>query len=110
MPLYACILEQQNMTINAIVFGQVRYQDCTFKGISEVAKSLPGVNKSFDTHNYETEAKSISDQVPIWRNELNKLITDYAEGYASVAPKDEKTCNFCDLKGLCRIGEISERP
>ena len=110
MPLYAAILDDKDMPINAIAYGQVRYQDCTFRGITEQPKSLPGVSSTFVKNSYETDAKTIADQIPIWRYQLNQLITNYSNGLASVAPKDESTCQFCDLKGLCRISEMSERP
>ncbi len=113
MPLYAAILNDKNMPINAIAYGQVKYQHCSFKGITERAESLPGLNKTFadiSAKSFDSEATTIAAQIPIWKEELTELVSQYASGWASVEPKEDKTCDYCDLNGLCRISDIRDRP
>ena len=109
MPLYGCILDKEGADISAIVYGMVRYQECKFSGISEQPKSLPGLRHVFAKTKYDTEAETIHEQVPIWQTELTELVSGYASGLAEINPKDSKTCNYCDLQGVCRIADINER-
>ena len=42
-----------------------------------------------------------------WRRVIERLGANFARGEAGVDPKDGvKTCEFCDLPALCRIGEL----
>lgn len=110
MPLYACVLDNENKDVSAVAYAQVRFQEYKYTGISDKAGELQGIRSSFEKHKYESEATTIADQIPIWRDELNSLMQQYIDGYAAIDPKGDTTCNYCDLKGICRIAEIYERP
>ena len=110
LPLYACVMNDEGHEIEAVSYACVKYQDERFKGVSEQARSLPGFRSAFAKLKYDTEAETIREQIPVWRENIESLMTEYTQGYAAVNRKDENTCRYCDLHGLCRIAEMSERP
>ncbi|MCP4088986.1 MAG: hypothetical protein GY746_04250, partial [Gammaproteobacteria bacterium] len=57
----------------------------------------------------DTEATSLDEQITRWRKDLTRLLEEYISGQSAVSPKDDKVCRYCDLHGLCRIKEMSQR-
>jgi probable DNA repair protein len=108
LPLYACVLDEQQKTVSALAYGEVKFQESKFTGVSDSSETNPVLRNSVEKNKY-TEAASLDEQIPIWREELASLMARYARGDSAVAPKDESSCQFCDLAGICRIKEVRER-
>ena len=84
LPLYAVKSERQ---ISAVHFAQLK----------------PGDVKMIGYDGAEVDAR-IDD----WARVIEQLGAGFVRGEAAVNPKDpRKTCEFCNLTALCRIGELS---
>lgn len=95
LPLYA-LLEPESTA--AIAFAQLYPGKYLFSGFSHADIEIKGVKPLTEW----------SKQLDAWRTVLNKLSDDFYLGEASVNPKEqEKTCEWCELKPLCRINDDS---
>ncbi|MEQ1886277.1 MAG: PD-(D/E)XK nuclease family protein [Bryobacteraceae bacterium] len=49
---------------------------------------------------------SLRERIPEWREVVTRLANEFRTGNAEVDPKDlRKSCEWCDLKPLCRVQE-----
>lgn len=101
LPLY-CLSDQKN--VKAIAFGEIHPDKFTLNGISQSHTEIDKI-KSLHEINH-SEITNWDDQVQSWRLVFDKLSHDFTQGNASVSPKNRiETCQYCDLKPLCRIHE-----
>jgi len=106
LPMYSVVVDGKKEAVGAILYGKVKYSECSFVGIAEDQTMVSGVKKNFtDDTTMNPEHLSFQQQVNQWRNNLYQLMAEYSEGESAVAPRDEKACQYCDLHGFCRIGE-----
>ena len=100
--LYATSLQQP---ISAISFAQLRADELIFRGISNNKNTLPG-DKRLQELRCSDKADDWHAQFQCWKNTLENLATSFYNGNAGVDPKNgAKTCQYCELKSLCRILE-----
>ncbi|SEA47297.1 probable DNA repair protein [Desulfuromusa kysingii] len=105
LPIYA-VADTQSV-IDAVVFAKVRRGESRFIGIVKEKGQLGRVR---DLQSY-SQAKELSihgwnELLLFWQQQLEQLADDFASGKAVVKPYDlVKSCQYCDLSGLCRIGE-----
>jgi ATP-dependent helicase/nuclease subunit B len=92
LPLY-CI--SSSYPIAAITLAQVRNDEMKFHGIAHSEGLLPQVKAHDNWH-------SLQDN---WQQLLEKIAGEFLAGNAAIAPKDKKTCEFCNLELVCRIKE-----
>ncbi len=97
LPLYA-IIDQETQQANAVCFGLVRSDACRFSGVSQHDLQIKGVWQA--EKKYKIDWHTIRQQ---WQTTLTRLAEEFAAGHAEVDPKDNTTCQFCDLQSLCRI-------
>jgi len=91
LPLYCVTREVEP---DGIAFGVLRSNDIKYQGISKQELSMAGV-KPLEDWNTVYEG---------WRQGLERLAEDFAEGVANVQPVAGKnTCRTCSLHALCRI-------
>jgi ATP-dependent helicase/nuclease subunit B len=109
LPLYAMVLVEQQQSIGALLYGQVKSSECRFQGVADDSSLVSGITKDFDKENLNTEAGSLAEQVTQWQQSLESLMEEYLAGESAVTPRDENVCRYCDLHGFCRIGEMSQR-
>jgi len=107
LPMYSVVLAGQNKSIGALLYGKVKHSECTFAGIAEDKSLVSGVKSDFTEDKSNSEHLAFKQQVDNWKKILFKLMADYSSGKSAVTPKNEKACQYCDLHGLCRIGESS---
>ncbi len=110
LPVYA-VADAKNETAG-LVFARLRRGDCKFAGMASEPRMLPGVK---DLSKYEQtqefDIASWDDLICFWKGELTQLATDFSAGEAQVRPYDtKKSCEYCDLIGLCRITEVNSLP
>ncbi|SHI72728.1 probable DNA repair protein [Malonomonas rubra DSM 5091] len=105
LPIYATADRQSRA--DAVAFAQVRRGDCKLVGVAGEGDMLPKVSGVADSKQaQQLEIEDWSQLLVHWRTQLEQLATDYVAGEATVSPVDVETaCAFCDLRGLCRIGE-----
>jgi len=111
LPLYAISAAK---TPAAIVFGIVRDDGCLYKGVVTQAGLLPGLPPKQSKANQELidAGDAMPETIENWRQVLHKLMADFLAGEAAIDPKhDLKTCenSYCELRSLCRIGELDQR-
>jgi len=96
--------------IAGIVVALVKAGNCRLSGISSEDKLLDKVRSVVTFPQAQTLGVDDWDTLnDFWRQQLEKLAGDFAAGVAIVKPFDrQKSCRYCDLPGLCRIGEIEE--
>lgn len=102
MPLYALFGELGD--ICGMIFAQIRAGDVGVKGRAEepLATIHPGLSPK-----KELVTKPLTDEMrEQWRGELMRLAEEFLRGEDVVNPKHPiKTCQTCDLPGLCRKAE-----
>ncbi len=101
LPLYTCT---HKYPVGGMAFAQLRTSELRFKGVTVEGVTLPGCTS---LNKVKTAASSDwSEQIKQWQQELNRLANDFMAGNANVDPKNQhQTCQHCQLKALCRVGE-----
>ena len=106
LPCYAVAGGDQS--VDGVVIGQVRAGSCRLSGI--VRHDAIFTNMRSVSVVSPTEQIGVADWetlIDYWQHQLVQLATDFNDGVATVTPFDQrKSCRYCDLPGLCRIGEI----
>jgi ATP-dependent helicase/nuclease subunit B len=98
LPLYAGFGQIDNL--KGVLLGRVREDKVKFIGRVEDARMvMPGDSKLI-------KPPYSADMLRGWQKALGDLGQQFLNGEAQVDPKQyPKTCEFCDLSGLCRIAE-----
>jgi len=107
LPVYA--VADAGKETAGVVFARLRRTECKFAGMTCDPGMMKGV-KEFSKYEQvqELEIDSWDDLISFWQGELIQLATDFAAGKAEVRPYDtKKSCEYCDLVGLCRIAEVN---
>lgn len=101
LPLYALL---DPIDTVGITFAQVAQGDNKFIGLS---KYTLDINKITPIAEFKgTSLTSWDLQLQEWQKTMMQLSDDFSDGIAKVDPKEqEKTCEYCKLKPLCRIYE-----
>ncbi len=109
LPSYA-VAGGSSDQIAGIVIALVKAGNCRLSGISSEDKLLDQVRSV--TAWPQAQEIGVNDWDALndfWRQQLEQLAVDFAAGVAIVNPFDrQRSCRYCDLPGLCRIGEIEE--
>jgi ATP-dependent helicase/nuclease subunit B len=101
LPLY--LVSSQSDNSNSILFAEIKLGG-TLKGVSQhpiastEIKTLDEIRNPHARHNW-------NEQLHLWQEQLNGLITEFKSGNAIVKPLDASSCQYCDLHSLCRILE-----
>lgn len=103
LPLY-CIAHKEPVV--AVLFAQVRRGEMKYLGVTKVAGNVPGVSDFTHVAEGPENWEGLLDQ---WSQVLHALAEELMAGYAAVAPRDTKSCDYCALPGLCRIGELGSK-
>nr|WP_320051064.1 PD-(D/E)XK nuclease family protein [uncultured Desulfuromonas sp.] len=101
LPLYA--LYGVDGSVAAVSFALVRHGACGFKGVAMEDQLLPKVSSVEKSRTLKAGVADWDDLLENWRLQIESAADDVAAGVAAVSPVHQKVCQFCDLKGLCRI-------
>jgi len=94
----------------ALAFAQIRPRDNRFVGLGRVA-AAPGIATDIE--------KAVQERMPAtdweslnacWRDNLERLATEFLAGDARVDPLANDSCSWCGLQPLCRIGATEAEP
>ncbi len=98
LPLYAGFGKIDHLT--GVLLGRVREDNVKFIGrVKDARTVMPGETKL-------TRPPYSEDMLHGWQDVLSGLGQQFLRGEAQVDPKQyPKTCQYCDLSGLCRIAE-----
>jgi ATP-dependent helicase/DNAse subunit B len=101
LPLYVqAITAKKNTAPAGVAFAQVRQHECKFEELSEADIFQRAASHA------SRYAEIWADAHAQWPAQLEQLSKDFLAGKAAVNPIDAKTCQFCDLKALCRINQM----
>jgi hypothetical protein len=95
LPIYALL---RPSALVAVAYGRVNAAECDF--IAETDRSAV-----FKPRGQKTSLEgmtSLATLIPVWAARIESLATDFAAGWAAVAPT-VKACKRCSLHGLCRV-------
>ncbi|MES2204944.1 MAG: PD-(D/E)XK nuclease family protein [Pseudomonadota bacterium] len=101
LPIY-CM--SHPVTVSAMFFAQLRWNDLTIKGIADGGCEIKTVT-AFGKLAPEMRAPTWLEQKSQWKNSIDQLLEDFINGHAAVDPLDQTTCTHCHLQALCRIFE-----
>lgn len=105
LPIYA--VADANSQVDGIAFAQVRRGHCRLHGVVR-EKGLLGRVKELAALP-QAAASGLEEWSQLqarWQQQIEALAAEFAAGYAVVRPYDrERSCRYCDLAGICRIGE-----
>ena len=103
LPLYALALEDTAIdNVKGIAFGKVKRNECELLGVAEVDYLANKVN-------LPKEGRSViswQEQLAAWHQSLSELAEQFLDGYAAVDPKNNDSCNYCDLSSVCRVHQL----
>jgi probable DNA repair protein len=110
LPSYAVAGNEKSDQVQGIVVALVKAGQCRLKGITSDNDLLAKVRSVASLP--KAQEVGISDWttlIDFWHRQLDQLAFDFAAGVAAVKPFDPlRSCRYCDLPGLCRIGDIDE--
>jgi len=105
LPLYAVAEAQAGHEPAAVGFARVRSGELGFEGVAAEQVDMTGVQL---WRGREDEPDDWHDLVSLWQKRLQALACEIVEGRNEVAPRDEKACDYCDLRAVCRIDAMQE--
>ena len=95
-----------NDTVAGLAFAQVRRRECKYVGAGQIDVA-PGVESNIEKLVKEKmPAKDWDDLTALWRDNLERLATEFVAGDAQVDPLSSSSCTYCGLQALCRVGEL----
>lgn len=106
LPAYAELVED----CVGVAFARLRAGETGYDGFidADTADALPGARNVAKLRPAQRERFDIADWPDLrahWRSQLDTLAEEILHGTATVSPADKKSCAYCDLHGLCRIGD-----
>lgn len=107
LPIYA--VADASSVAEGIAFAKVRRGECRLLGVVK-EKGLLGRVRELSSYSQAEELgiTTWDDLLTFWQQQLNQLADDFVAGEAVVKPYDLiKSCQYCDLTGLCRVQERS---
>ena len=107
LPIYA--VADADFKADGVVFAKLRRGECKFIGVVK-EKGLLGKVRELAAYpqSLQLGITDWDDLLVFWRQQLEQLAEDFVAGEAAVHPYDlKKSCQYCDLSGICRIQECS---
>jgi len=108
LPLYSFAVEKE---VAGVVFGQVKKGNVKYLGVVEDELIVPGAKEPEAKRSVMEDFKSLGEVIDLWQGKIEFLADEVRQGVATVAPVSiHKSCLYCDLGAMCRIGEIDFLP
>ncbi|MBE0500989.1 MAG: PD-(D/E)XK nuclease family protein [Desulfuromonadales bacterium] len=104
LPIYC--LHHPADSIDAVLFAHLQGNDkeCRFVGLARTPDAWPGLQES--SQNKLLADKGVDDfdaALRHWQKVLPELGDAFIRGEIAVTPVQEKSCQYCDIKPICRI-------
>jgi ATP-dependent helicase/nuclease subunit B len=105
LPLYSVIIQEP---LAGVLFARVKKGEFRYFGITDDKSIAPGVKGLAAARKVLPDCKSIKEVIDFWREKLESLVSEFKSGQAAVSPVSIHTsCRYCDIKPICRIGEVA---
>jgi len=101
LPLYAMAAELTEH--DAVAFATLRSGDQM--GFEGLAGEDVGINGIAQCDGKYKRPESWQQLLNDWREQINNLASEFANGESEVSPRDPKACSYCGLESVCRIEE-----
>ncbi len=101
LPLYSLATHHP---VSALAFGQINAAEVTFKGICANTSPAPGIAPLTQLRN--PPCADWEQMTGLWQQTLERLMTDFIAGEASVAPLDPNVYQYSQLQPLNRYYEL----
>ena len=98
LPLYALT----NESVQGVLYAEIDETRPRLKGISELEVAQAKVDPP--------AGGSWAGQRERWQNQIDTLTEEIKAGFASVTPYDDRACQLCHLRGLCRVAATDQAP
>jgi len=106
LPLYAVTEAQEGHAPPlAVAFARIRAGDLGFEGLAAEEVGIEGIPA---WRGKDDLPESWDGLIGLWRQRLQTLGGEIVDGRNDVAPRDDKACEYCDLKAVCRIDALRE--
>lgn len=103
LPLYSMAVGE---AVAAVVFAQVKKGSIRYLGVADAGVGIIGAQEPGGKKTAMEHFSSLSDVIAFWKGKIHVLAEEVRRGVAPVMPVSlAKSCRYCDLKPLCRIGE-----
>jgi len=103
LPLYSSVVKDNKA---AVLFAQLKTGEVTFKGIVSETDLIPNLPPRYGDAIIKEAAQRWDEILQEWLLVMQKLAGDFRQGKADVDPKDDQSCQYCQLATLCRIDEL----
>lgn len=105
LPLYA-LAHAVQAKVSGVTFAALSPDKVAFSGLADraIADGIVPANHSKVTKGINSIA-AWDDVLLYWKHALSVLAEEHRAGNAHVSPQ-KNACNFCHLKGMCRIQEF----
>jgi probable DNA repair protein len=103
MPLYALAIDKiKSKPVAGIAFAQVKQSETNYLELSEsdIFRKESATSRKRADQWLESRAA--------WPQIFEKLARDFLAGNASVNPVDKATCQYCELKAMCRVSQLRQ--
>ena len=92
--------------VRATVYAQLKAGEIAVKGLTADVETWPALKTADGLRN--AALATWADVEADWKRRFGALATDFAQGVASVTPRDAQSCARCDLQALCRIQSLDD--
>jgi RecB family exonuclease len=104
LPLYSVMLKEP---VAGVLFARVKKGEFRYFGITTDDAIAHGVRGLAAARKVLPDCKSIEEVMDFWRKKIESLAAEFKAGHAAVSPVSVHTsCRYCDIKPVCRIGEV----
>jgi probable DNA repair protein len=104
LPLYSFAVGKE---VAGVVFGQVKKGNVKYLGVVDDELIVPGAKGPGAKKGPMEHVNSLKEVIDLWRGKIEFLADEVRQGIATVSPVSvHKSCQYCDLGSMCRIGEI----
>ena len=100
LPLYALAANLGHE--DAVSFASLRAGEMGFEGLAGEDIGIEGIAACDGKRNHPEDWDAVLE---VWREKIDALAAEFANGECRVMPRDADACRYCGLEAVCRIEE-----
>jgi len=100
LPLYALAAALGHE--DAVSFASLRAGEMGFEGLAGEDVGIEGIAACDGKRNHPEDWDAV---LQAWREQIDSLAAEFANGECRVTPRDANACRYCGLEAVCRIEE-----
>ena len=104
LPLYSFIVDEP---VAGVVFARIKKGKSAYLGVAAEEDIIPCAGWPGAKRSPMENFNSLKEVIDFWQGKIEFLADEIQQGYAAVMPVSiNKSCRYCELGPLCRIGEV----